>query len=181
MSWASLVAQWERIHLPVQEMQVCSLGQEYLLEKEMATHCSILAWEIPGTEEPGGLQSTGSQRVGHHSATKQQEQSICLSLSSRTYFVLWPFPKKVEFSISHSLVAYQALASGSWIMHKTDLPFTDCISCFPPNPLASANFPFETLLLPYQFVCLLLPDQPSREILLGLKYQPVSLAWNQES
>ena len=49
----------------VQEMQVQSLGQEDPLEKEMATHCSILAWRIPWTEEPGGLQSTGSQRVGH--------------------------------------------------------------------------------------------------------------------
>ena len=48
-----------------QEMQVPSLGQEDPLEKEMATHSSILAWEIPWTEEPGGLQSTGSQRVGH--------------------------------------------------------------------------------------------------------------------
>ena len=62
-SWASLVAQWERIHLPVPDMQAHPLGQEYLLEKEMATHSSILAWEIPGTEEPGRLQSTGSQRV----------------------------------------------------------------------------------------------------------------------
>ena len=41
------------------------LGWEDLLEKEMATHSSILAWKIPWTEEPGGLQSMGSQRVGH--------------------------------------------------------------------------------------------------------------------
>ena len=40
-------------------------GQEDPLEKEMATHSSILAWRIPWTEEPGGLQSMGSQRVGH--------------------------------------------------------------------------------------------------------------------
>ena len=44
-----------RIHLPMQEMQVQSLGWEDLLEKEMATHSSILAWEIPWTQEPGGL------------------------------------------------------------------------------------------------------------------------------
>ena len=50
----------------VQEMQVQSLGREDPLEKEMATHCCILAWRIPRTEEPGGLQSTGSQRVGHN-------------------------------------------------------------------------------------------------------------------
>ena len=46
-------------------MQIVSLGREDPLEKEMATHCSILAWEIPWTEEPGRLQSMGSQRVRH--------------------------------------------------------------------------------------------------------------------
>ena len=45
---------------------VPSLGQEYRLEEGMATHSSVLAWRIPGTEEPGGLQSMGSQRVGQH-------------------------------------------------------------------------------------------------------------------
>ena len=49
----------------IQESQVQSLGQEDPLEKSMATHSSILAWRIPWTEEPGGLQSMGSQRVGH--------------------------------------------------------------------------------------------------------------------
>ena len=62
------MAQWVK-NLPAmqetQEMQLPSLGQEDPLEKEMAAHSSILAWEIPWTEEPGGLQSTGSQRVGH--------------------------------------------------------------------------------------------------------------------
>ena len=48
------------------ETQVQSLGQEDPLEKEMATHTSILAWRIPWTEEPGGLQSMGSRRVGHN-------------------------------------------------------------------------------------------------------------------
>ena len=48
-----------------QETQVRSLSQEDLLEEEMATRSSILAWRIPWTEEPGGLQSVGSQRVGH--------------------------------------------------------------------------------------------------------------------
>ena len=46
---------------PIQEMQVQSLGQENTLEKEMATHSSILAWRISWTEEPEGLQSMGSQ------------------------------------------------------------------------------------------------------------------------
>ena len=54
-------------HLPtMQETQVQSLGQEDLLEKEMATHSSILVWKIPWMEKPGRLQSMGSQRVGHN-------------------------------------------------------------------------------------------------------------------
>ena len=48
----------------MQEMQVRSLGLEDSLEKEMATHSSVLAWRIPGTGEPGGLPSLGSHRVG---------------------------------------------------------------------------------------------------------------------
>ena len=48
-----------------QEMRVQSLGLEDTLEEEIATHSSILAWEISWAEEPGGLQSMGSQRVGH--------------------------------------------------------------------------------------------------------------------
>ena len=50
----------------MQEMRVGALGQEDPLEEEMATHSSVFAWEIPWTEEPGGLQSTGLQRVGHN-------------------------------------------------------------------------------------------------------------------
>ena len=49
----------------MQETWVQSLGQEDPLEKEMATHSSILAWEVPWTEKPGGLQSVGLQRVRH--------------------------------------------------------------------------------------------------------------------
>ena len=51
--------------LVMQETQVQSLGWEDPLEKEMSIHSSIIAWKIPWTEEPGRLQSTGSQRVGH--------------------------------------------------------------------------------------------------------------------
>ena len=50
----------------IQETQVQSLGQKDPLEKGMATHSSIVAWRIPWTEEPDGLQSVGSQRVGHN-------------------------------------------------------------------------------------------------------------------
>ena len=63
--WTSLVAQTVKRLPTMQETQVQSLSQEDLLEKEMATHSSILAWKIPWTEEPGRLHSMGSQRVGH--------------------------------------------------------------------------------------------------------------------
>ena len=56
----------------IQETQVQSLGQKDPPEKEMATHSSILAGEIPWAEGPGGVQPMGSQRVGHNLATKQQ-------------------------------------------------------------------------------------------------------------
>ena len=73
------MAQWVK-NLPAmqetQEMCVQSLGWEDPLEEEMATYSSILAWRIPWTEEPGGLQSMESQRVGHSLATKQQQSKL---------------------------------------------------------------------------------------------------------
>ena len=79
---ASLVAQMVK-HLPaVRETQVWSLGEEDPMEKETATHSSILAWKIPWTEEPGRLPSMGSQRVRHDWATS-------LSLT------IWTFVGKV--------------------------------------------------------------------------------------
>ena len=54
-----------------QEMQIHSLGQEDPLEKEMATYSSMLAWEIPWTEEPGGLWSMGSQSIGFQKSQTQ--------------------------------------------------------------------------------------------------------------
>ena len=62
---ASLVAQMVKNLPAVQETQVQSLGQEDPLEKGMATYSSVLAWKIPWTQEPGGLQYMGLQRVGH--------------------------------------------------------------------------------------------------------------------
>ena len=62
---ASLVAQMVKNRPVMQEIWIQSLGWEVPLEKEMATHSSILAWRIPWTEEPGELQSMGLQRAGH--------------------------------------------------------------------------------------------------------------------
>ena len=59
------MALWSRIHLPMQEVQVGSLGWEDPLEEGMVTHSGILAWTIPWLEEPGGLQSMGFRTVDH--------------------------------------------------------------------------------------------------------------------
>jgi len=100
--YASLVAQRLKRLPAMRETWILSLGQEDLLEKEMATHSSILAWRIPWTEEPGGLQSTGSQRVGHdwaisltHSVYMCQFQSPNSSHS--------PYPRHAHTSVFYSV------------------------------------------------------------------------------
>ena len=93
---------------PVQEMQgtqVQSLGREDPLEEEMTTHSSVLAWRIPWTEKPGGLQSIGSQRVGHDWAyTRNHRDAIGEYKRSRKGFlcvarlgVQDPLWKEVEY------------------------------------------------------------------------------------
>ena len=72
----------KRILPAIRETWVSSLGRENCLEKTMATHSSILAWRIPRREEPGGLQSMGSQRVGDGWATNT-------SHFTRIHFVVW--------------------------------------------------------------------------------------------
>ena len=67
---ASLVVQWIKNPPAMQETQVHSLGWKDTLEKEMATYSNIVAWKIPWTEEPGGLQFMGVTRVGHELAIK---------------------------------------------------------------------------------------------------------------
>ena len=66
----------------MQGTQVRSLGWEDPLEKEMATHSRVLAWEIPWTEEPGGLQSVGSQRVRCDSVTRRRQR--CFEVIDRS-------------------------------------------------------------------------------------------------
>ena len=77
---ASLVAQMVKILPAVQEMQVQSLGQEDPLEKGTATHSSVLAWRIPRTEEPGGLQPMGSQgrTHGHMQARTRRHRNVSI-------------------------------------------------------------------------------------------------------
>ena len=73
----------------MQEIWVQSLSWEDPLEKEMATHSSIPTWEIPWTEEPGGLHSMGLQRVQHDLATKQQQQVLSAG-TVNTHYVQFP-------------------------------------------------------------------------------------------
>ena len=102
----SLVAQRLK-HLPAMwETWVRSLGQEDPLEKEMANHSSILAWRIPWTKDPGRLQSTGSQRVGHDWATSL---SLSLSFSSAQslspvwlFATPWTAARQASLSITNS-------------------------------------------------------------------------------
>ena len=76
----------------MQEMRVGSLGGEDPLEESMATHSRILTWRILWTEEPGGLQSTGSQRIGHNgnNLARMREERLCWS-------------KSLESSLPHAL------------------------------------------------------------------------------
>ena len=77
-------------------MQVQSLGQEDPPEKEMATHSNILAWEIPRTEEPGGLQSKGSQRVGcnwGHTHTNSKNIKFLEHTCTNVHFIVYQFKK----------------------------------------------------------------------------------------
>ena len=94
----SLVAQMVKRLPTIQETQVQSLGQEDLLEKEMATHSSLHTWKIPWTEELGGLQSMGSQRVRHDWATSLYSKRyntfkklfiICWNFKCMQYLTVW--------------------------------------------------------------------------------------------
>ena len=87
VNWASLVAQRVK-NLPVmQETWVPSLGQADPLEKGMATHSSILAWRIPRTEVPGGLQSMGLQRVGHDGVVNYSDHRCSRKCSFLSFFL----------------------------------------------------------------------------------------------
>ena len=75
IKWVSLVVQMVKNPV-IQEIRVWPLGWEDALEEEMATHSSILAWRIPWTEEPGGLQSVGLQRVRHSCLTEHEQKTL---------------------------------------------------------------------------------------------------------
>ena len=102
---ASLVAQRLK-RLPMRETWIQSLGREDPLEKELATHTSILAWRIPWTEKPGGLQPMGSQRVGLYWATSLSWLLSHFRASSFCYLGLPAFD--LLFTKPNSLHGYQS-------------------------------------------------------------------------
>ena len=102
---ASLVAQMGKNLSTMQETQVRSLGREDALGKETATHSSLLAWRIPWTEQPGGLQSRGSQRAGHDWVTNTHISYLAASrnqqspvLMEQTLDTFKSFPRSSRFS-----------------------------------------------------------------------------------
>ena len=90
----------------MQETRVQSLGQEDPLEKEVATHSSILAWKIPWTEQPGRLQSMGSQRVRHDLVTKQQQQQQIIMAE---YIAVYSSCSKIQTWIVSCLLGQYSL------------------------------------------------------------------------
>ena len=97
----SQVAQGERICQPMQEMRVWSLGWEDLLEKEMTTHFSILAWKIPWTEEPGRLWSPWTIRapVGYKSSWDHKELDMTETEHSRFVIAFLPRSKCLNLMV----------------------------------------------------------------------------------
>ena len=116
----------------VQKTQVWSLGQEDPLEKGMATHSSILAWRIPWTEEPGGLQSLGSQRVGHDWSDWARTQ---VALFERTRLPMQETQEMQVRSLGQEDTLEEAMATHSSIL-AWRIPWT-----WEPSGLQSTGLP----------------------------------------
>ena len=133
---ASLVAQIVKRLPAMQETQVWSLGWKDPLEKKMATHFSILAWRIPWTEELGGLQSMGSQRVGHDWANNTLTQ-YCHLREKAGSSIYWFMKLKQNF-VSTRNVSYKSLQEMNCsVPHFTWLSF---ISNFLPLTMEKREF-----------------------------------------
>ena len=137
-----LVAQRVNNLSAMQETWVWSLGREDHLEKEMATHSSLLAWEIPWTKEPGGLQYMGSQRVGHDWVTNNNLTLACKVL-------LDPIPTSIS-----SLPTPYPLASWTTILALAVL--WRCYFSPAPGPVHSCSPSREAMLSPFALGLLLL-------------------------
>ena len=107
---ASFIAQSVKNLPAMKETQVWFLGQEDPLEKERATHSGILAWEIPWTEEPGGLQSMGSRSVRHD--WNNFTHSTCASMDCVPRYGFWAL--KLDFLLCTLASHFTSLSSSSW-------------------------------------------------------------------
>ena len=139
-----LVAQTVKRLLAMRETRVRSLGREDPPEEEMASHSSTFAWKISWTEEPGGLQSMGSQRVGHDWATSLPLFSLSHFLSLWTFYVLglwlylwifWGFSEEFERQ------SFLSLVSGG--QRSKLLKFCYFLAIFP--PLVTGGHPVSKL------------------------------------
>ena len=137
----------------MQEIWVLSLGQEDPLEKEMATHSSILAGKIPQTKEPGGLQSLGSQRVGHDWVTEHASYILMVVSSVQFSSVAQSCPTLRPRESQHARPpcpsptprVHSNSCSLSWWHHpaisSSVIPFSSCPQSLP----ASGSFPMSKL------------------------------------
>ena len=96
-------------------MWVQSWSQEDPLEEEMATHSNILAWQIPCTEEPGRLQSTGSQKAGHDLATKHTQKQHPPHLTTQIYHCMWLNRLSLFIALQMLFMKYQAVQMNCYI------------------------------------------------------------------
>ena len=116
----------------MQEMRVQSLGHENPLEKEMATCSSILAWEIPGTEEPGGLPPVGSQSIGHEWVTEHAHNNNIEILTNKS---CWHWVPRVLHFVTgyrwqrHGKIWSRRLGPGEFIFNPTT--FSPNLGFFP--------------------------------------------------
>ena len=151
---ASLVAQMVKNPPAMRETCVWSLGWEDPLEEGMATHSSILAWRIPWTGEPGGLQYMGLQRVGHDCVTKH---------STHQWAGLWQLPLRCSplctgyFTSRHTPI--YLWTAWTWFLITLALnclkmsPFPSDHSSLPPSPTSTTPTPFitTTVFFPHNF------------------------------
>ena len=117
-----------------QKMQIWSLGQKALLEKEKTTQSSILAWEIPWTEEPGGLQSVGSQRVRQnwatewqHACTHEAPSPFSILLSLLTYSFVKGYLKLVQNRLYHTYYFFLCSSEDSLEMLLWRIKWNNCL------------------------------------------------------
>ena len=133
------------------EIRVWYLGQEDLLEKGMATHSSILAWRIPWTEEPGGLQSMGLQRVRHDWVTNTHTMNLVQFSSVQSLSRVWLFvtpwiaARQASLSITNSRSSLRLMSIKS-VMPSSHLILCRPLFLLPPIPPSIRVFSNESTL-----------------------------------